>query len=129
MVNLHLVAGSIPAPATIKGQHTMRISFIIKQQYFDQIISGEKKEEYRDYTESLLKKICQLDEDGNATDFKPIKEIEFLVGYQKNRKSAVVECLGIEVDYYQDDNGNPIEDDEYFVFSLGRVVSTNNVNH
>ena len=107
----------------------MRISFIIKQQYFDQILSGTKKEEYRGYSEQLLKKICQLDENGNATDFKPIKEIEFFVGYQKNRKSAVVECLGIEVDCYQDDNGNPIGDDEYFVFSLGRVVSTNNVNH
>lgn len=102
----------------------MTLDLIIKQKHLEEIVSGAKKEEYRDVTDRLLKQVCDLDSEGNATDYKPIKTLRLFAGYKKDRKFAVVEVLDIELDVYLDDDGNETED-EYFVFVLGRVIETN----
>lgn len=89
------------------------------------IVSGEKTEEYRDVTPELLSKICNLDSEGNATSFKDVNSITLYAGYRKDRRFARVEILSIEVDNYLDDENNPIDGDEYFVFMLGRIIETN----
>jgi len=38
----------------------------IKQEYFDQIVAGTKKEEYREIKPTTYKKYVECDEDGNA---------------------------------------------------------------
>jgi len=96
----------------------------IKQVYFDQIIAGTKKEEYRDITPNTYKKYLVTDEQGNLfvsdyyTDadldfygsdllmackdgqfpFVFKEEIEYLnlaVGYNKVRDTATVEVVDI----------------------------------
>lgn len=96
----------------------MTISFILKKEFFNQILNGQKTEEYRDCTDALLKKVCNLDENGDAIDFKPFKEVVFYEGYQKGRREMTVECLGIEVDSYEDTG------EDYFVFLLGKILSS-----
>lgn len=102
----------------------MTLDLIIKQKHLEEIVSSAKKEEYRDVTDRLLKQVCDLDSEGNATSYKPIKTLRLFAGYKKDRKFAVVEVLDIELDVYLDDDGNETED-EYFVFVLGKVVETN----
>lgn len=102
----------------------MTHDLIIKQKHLEEIVSGAKKEEYRDVTDRLLKQVCDLDSEGNATGYKPIKTLRLFAGYKKDRKFAVVEVRDIELDVYLDDDGNETED-EYFVFVLGKVVETN----
>ena len=102
----------------------MEISFIIKTEHLAEIVAGTKTEEYRDVTDRLLKQVCDLDSEGNATGYKPIKTLRLFAGYKKDRKFAVVEVKDIELDVYLDDDGNETED-EYFVFVLGRVIETN----
>lgn len=108
-----------------KEENPHQISLIIKEKYLKEIVSGSKKEEYRDVTDRLLKQVAYLDEEGNATSLKPIKSLLLYAGYQKDRKFAEVEVIDIELDNYVDDDGNPNEDDEFFVFILGKVISTN----
>ena len=102
----------------------MTLDLIIKQKHLEEIVAGTKTEEYRDVTDRLLKQVCDLDSEGNATGYKPIKTLRLFAGYKKDRKFAVVEVLDIELDVYLDDDGNETED-EYFVFVLGKVVETN----
>lgn len=97
----------------------------IKQQYFDEIVAGTKKEEYRDISPSTYKKYLQCDEygepcyksdiltdedldfyDGDALMackdgkfpffFKDdIKFLNLAVGYNKERDTATVEVIDI----------------------------------
>ena len=92
----------------------------IKQVYFDQIVEGTKKEEYRNITDTTYKKYLQCDVDGNpffdeaklsADDPnagdpliwnngvypyipKEYKYLNLAVGYAKERDSALVEVTG-----------------------------------
>lgn len=96
-------------------QNTLYLT--IKQVYFDQIVEGTKKEEYRNITDTTYKKYLQCDVDGNpffdeaklsADDPnagdpliwnngvypyipKEYKYLNLAVGYAKERDSALVE--------------------------------------
>jgi hypothetical protein len=102
----------------------MTLNLVIKEKHLHEIVSGEKKEEYRDLTDRILKQVCNLDENGDAIDFKPIKALKLFAGYRTDRKFAVVEVDEIAIDAYLDENDNET-DDEYFVFSLGKIIEKN----
>lgn len=122
------------------------LNLIIKQRYLDAILAGRKVQEFREVRPTTIKKLLQLDEegfeiedaDGNA---QPIKydAIQFYVGYNKDRDSALVEVVGTHCEIFVDDNKEPItyeygrdEDGnplvwvaEQVVFDLGKVLSHN----
>ena len=106
------------------------LNLIIKQKFFDEIIAGAKKEEYRICDSAfLLNKYCNWYADGKSYDklkdipldakewypkIKDFDAIQFYVGYNKDRASALVELKGHEVqgvvddEYYAD-----LSDEEY----------------
>lgn len=122
------------------------LNLIIRQKYFDAILAGRKVQEFREVRPTTIKKLLQLDEegfeiedaDGNA---QPIKydAIQFYVGYNKGRDSALVEVLGAHCEIFVDDEGEPITYEhgrgkdgqplvwvaEQVVFDLGKVLSHN----
>ena len=122
------------------------LNLIIKQRYFDAILAGRKVQEFREVRPTTIKKLLQLDEegyevedaDGNA---QPIKydAIQFYVGYNKDRDSALVEVVGAHCEIFVDANGEPITYEygtdkngnpltwvsEQVVFDLGKVLSHN----
>ena len=122
------------------------LNLIIKQCFFDEIIKGTKKQEFREVKPTTIKKLLQLDEegfeiedaDGNA---QPIKydAIQFYVGYNKDRDSALVEVLGAHCEIFVDENNEPITYEhgrdkdgnplvwvaEQVVFDLGKILSHN----
>ena len=122
------------------------LNLIIKQCFFDEIIKGTKKQEFREVKPTTIKKLLQLDEegfeiedaDGNA---QPIKydAIQFYVGYNKDRDNALVEVLGAHCEIFVDENNEPITYEhgrdkdgnplvwvaEQVVFDLGKVLSHN----
>ena len=114
-------------------QNTMYLP--IKQEFFDQIIAGTKKEEYRDILPTTYKKYLDCDESGEPfyddtfTDeeaafygaemmmayhdgkfpffFKEdIKYLALAVGYNKVRDTATVEVTEITAQLGKDKNGN-----------------------
>ena len=122
------------------------LNLIIKQKYFDAILAGRKVQEFREVRPTTIKKLLQLDEegfeiedaDGNA---QPIKydAIQFYVGYNKDRDSALIEVLGAHCEIFVDDNNEPITCEhgrdkdgnplvwvaEQVVFDLGKILSHN----
>lgn len=119
------------------------LNLIIKQCFFDEIIKGTKKQEFREVRPTTIKKLLQLDEegyevedeDGNA---QPIKydAIQFYVGYNKDRDSALVEVVDAHCEMFVDENdelityeygtdkdGNPLTwYAEQVVYDLGKVL-------
>ena len=120
------------------------LNLIIKQCYFDEIIKGTKKQEFREVKPTTIKKLLQLDEegfeiedaDGNA---QPIKydAIQFYVGYNKDRDNALVEVKSAYCEIITNEKGEPIiyqygTDEkgeplvwvvEQVVYNLGKVLA------
>ena len=122
------------------------LQLIIKQEFFDAIVAGKKKQEFREVKPTTIKKYLQLnedgfeleDDDGNALPIE-YDVIRFFVGYKKDRDSAIVEVVGAHCEIFVDDNDEPIiyehgvDKDgnplvwvkEQVVYDLGKVLSIN----
>lgn len=116
------------------------LNLIIKQVYFDQIIAGTKTQEFREVKPTTVKKYIELDdegyekedEDGNAIPIK-YDAIQFYVGYNKDRDSALVEVKDVYTEMFVDEDGNLITYQfegcdwiaEQVVYNLGKVLEKN----
>ena len=113
------------------------LMLIIKQKFFDEIISGNKKQEFRELKPTTYKKYVVTNENGEAVEedgiFKPIDydSIQFYVGYNKDRDQALVEVKGAVIEILTDEDGKDIiyeyECVEYLLsqitYDLGKVIS------
>lgn len=101
---------------------------IIKEEYFNEILSGVKIEEYRSLSDHYFKMFCDKNKEGVYDKVKSIKEIVLAVGYRKDRKTAVVEIKDIYICEFQNDIPEGFEKgDECFVIELGKIKNTENV--
>lgn len=117
------------------------LTLIIKQKYFDEILSGAKTVETREIRHNNFKKYCELDEEGFALFdeengvFVPKKydAIRFYVGYNKDSASALVEVKDANIGIYVDEDGKEIvyeaQGEEfiasYIDYDLGKVIEAN----
>lgn len=94
----------------------------LKKKWFDMILSGEKKEEYRElkpyWAERLKNKVL--------SEFKSFDTITFKNGYQKNAPEMVVQLNYITIGLGLQTWGAE-EDVKYYVLSLGEILSTKNI--
>lgn len=115
------------------------LNLIIKQKYFDEIIAGTKKQEFREIRPSTQKKYCEIDEEGycKVEDglfvSRHYDAIRFYVGYNKNRASALVKVKKAEIELFVDENDEYIlltqNGEEYYaaqvVYDLGEILERN----
>lgn len=112
------------------------LTLIIKQKFFDEIISGKKTKEFREIRPNTQRKYCELDEEGYCKDVNGILQprkydaIQFYVGYNKDRASALVEIKNSRIELFEDENHNLIEYEHngetylaaQVVYDLGKVI-------
>jgi hypothetical protein len=130
-----------------KKRKVMKVlNLIIKQKYFDAILAGRKVQEFREVRPTTINKLLQLDEDGYEVEdedgnAQPIKydAIQFFVGYNKDRDSALVEVVGSHCEIFVNDKGEPITYEygrdkegkplvwvvEQVVYDLGKILDHN----
>jgi hypothetical protein len=98
----------------------------LKKQWFDMILSGEKKEEYRDLSTYWETRLINFIFD-QVTEFKKFDTITFSNGYAKDRPQFIIKLKNIRIDF-----GKPIwganPKFEYFVLELGEIVQSNKSN-
>mgnify|MGYP000145875443 CR=1 FL=1 len=120
------------------------LTLIIKQRFFDEIINGTKKQEFREVKPTTFKRLVQLDEDGYELEDEngnaiPIQydALQLYVGYAKNRASALVEVKSAHCEIVTNENGEPIIYEygtdkngepltwvvEQVVYNLGKVLA------
>ena len=85
----------------------------IKKQFFDLIIKGEKKEEYRQLKQTTQNKYTYLDEADGKRRLRRYDVLRLFVGYHKDRESAVVEVLDITFE------------EGVVIYHLGRIIELN----
>lgn len=109
------------------------LTLIIKQKFFDEIVSGKKKQEFRDCKPTTEARYLEMDEEGYAVFddegrnvMRHYDAIRFYVGYKKDRDTALVEVKGARCDDVLDDDGNPVEyviyNGQYFDMKMLRAM-------
>jgi len=107
---------------------TLRLT--IKKQWFGMILSGEKKEEYREIKPFFISRLCEplpmsIISGGNLRDnhtgqnfkFKHYDAVEFINGYSKDAPRTTFEFKGVHAG-----KGNPAwgaPDFDVFIIKLG----------
>lgn len=86
------------------------LKLVIKKKDFEQIVSGEKKEEYRELKQTTLNKYTYIDESDGKRYLKRYDVLRLCVGHDSDMDSAVVEVVGTTY------NGGIV------TFSLGKVL-------
>jgi hypothetical protein len=94
------------------------LSLPINKKWFDMILSGEKKEEYRQIKPHWTSRIV----DKKESTIKDFQYINFRNGYNPKSPFMVVECKGIEVGVGKPEWGG-IRNEYVYIIKLGRVIS------
>lgn len=71
------------------------MTLIIKDVYFQEIMSGEKTVEYRELKQTTINKYTYIDEADGKRYLRRYDVIRFYVGYHEDRDSALVEVTNI----------------------------------
>ena len=109
----------------------------LKKKWFDLIVSGEKKEEYREVTDYWMSRLAGIKGCGTSYNFTLLcnkgnigREYDFIMfrnGYNKNSPAVMIECKGIKVGQGKKKWGAP--DHKVFIIKLGGIVSTQRATH
>lgn len=92
-------------------------SMPIKKEWFDMILRGEKKEEYREHKPYWSKRLFG----------KNITHLKLINGYGRDKPYLIIELDGIGVGYGKEEWG-AIPGEEYFILELGKIIERGNIN-
>lgn len=84
---------------------------VIDRENFNEILSGEKTEEYRDLSQHNISRICTT-KDGKITGFRNFKTLKLQEGYHKGARQMIVEITGLTI------NG-------CIIIELGQILEVN----
>lgn len=107
-----------------------KLHLTLKKEWFDMILSGEKKEEYREIKRYWIHRLCNEVEYENGAAweavFKKFDVIEFKNGYGKNAPTMTVKLDGIKIGLGIMSWG-AYPGVEFFVIKLGEIIETKNL--
>jgi hypothetical protein len=86
--------------------------------WFNAILSGEKKEEYRIIKKYWERRLCNY-----SGGFAQYDYVEFRNGYSNSSPKMVVRCNDISIGYGSNAHGAPVGE-KCFIIKLGEIVAT-----
>ena len=93
----------------------------LHKKWFDMILSGEKKEEYRELSDYWKKRMMKVKTNS-------VRTITFSNGYAKNRRQFVIKIRYITIRAGITEWGAE-KDKVCFVLHLGKIISVSNNEH
>jgi hypothetical protein len=107
----------------LAGEKKMKkiLKLTLKKQWFDMILSGKKKEEYRECKPYWFNRLRGR----YANEFKKFDFVLFRNGYNQASPVIVVEFLEIVTGIGKSEWGAPKED--VIIIKLGKIIKTENV--
>ncbi len=101
------------------------LKIAILKDAFDEILSGEKTEEYQDFIPFWEEQLLIKDKEG--VRFREYDAVEFRNGFEANVPSVLVEWKGTELEFFDEaPRGSKDPEDYYFVINLGKIIETKN---
>jgi hypothetical protein len=108
----------------------MNLTLTLKKKWFDMILSGEKKEEYREikpYWLTRFKYYCNHDDMMHELNYE-YTHIIFKNGYSKDAPSFLIELNDIKFGKAKPEWSDNWQG-EVFVIKLGAIISTKNIKN
>ena len=90
----------------------------LKKKWFDMILSGEKKEEYREIKEYWTNRLFEKEK---------FDVISFRNGYATNAPTMIIECLGITTGIPKVKWCDLDFPEEVIIIKLGKIIETKNL--
>lgn len=102
----------------------------IKKKWFDLILSGEKKEEYREVKPYWSKRLCnswdaygvRWNNQKERWDYKEFSAIEFRNGYGRGARRCMVKYNGLDVGPPNQYWGGELFSEDVFRLRLGDII-------
>ncbi len=85
----------VKAKSTFDTSGMKVLTLNIKKKYFDEIMRGEKKIEYRELKQTTLNRYTYIDEADDKRYLRRYDALRLFVGYHKDRESALVQVTDI----------------------------------
>ncbi|WKS95347.1 ASCH domain-containing protein [Riemerella columbina] len=107
-----------------------QLYLVLSKPWFQEILNGTKKEEYRAFTDFYISRLAVVDDEGCIVDTKTYDTVKFQMGYGKNAPQMVVKVKRIRLDIDEDvdlDAGDLLTADNCnFTIELGKILETSN---
>lgn len=112
----------------MKAKEIKVLHLTLKKKWFDMILSGEKKEEYREIKDYWLKRLTDFFETITpmTPNFKHFDVIRFRNGYANNAPTIEIECLGMFYGICRTEWSDNAQG-THIVIKLGNILSTSNL--
>lgn len=113
----------------MKTKRIDQLYLVLKKQYFDEILAGTKTEEYRDFTDFYINRLCLVDEKGEILDTKKYETVKFQMGYNKDAPQMIVEVKDVLIDMDEDvdlDKDMLTTENCNFTIVLGKILEKKN---
>ncbi len=96
---------------------------ILQKKYFLEILKGEKKTEYRTFSDYYKTRLLELDKEGEIEGQKKIDTVRFALGYRKNRPEMVVECKDVFIEHDESEEKEFLNEENCeFAIDLGNIL-------
>lgn len=95
---------------------------VLTKEWFDKILSGEKKEEYRDFTDFYIARLGVIDKEGDLVDTKKYDTIRFQLGYAPEAPKMIVKCEDVLIEHDEDAGDVLTSENCNFVIVLGEIL-------
>ena len=113
-------------------KNTSQLYLVLTKQWFTEILEGRKTEEFRDFTDFYINRLCELNEEGEIIDTKKYDTVKFQMGYSKNAPQMVIEVLDIRIDVDEEvdfENGDLLTQENCnFTIVLGKILEKINID-
>ena len=113
-------------------KNTSQLYLVLNKQWFTEILEGRKTEEYRNFSDFYINRLCELNEEGEILDTKKYDTLKFQMGYAKNAPQIVIEVLDIRIDVDEEvdfENGDLLTQENCnFTIVLGKILEKINID-
>lgn len=106
-----------------------QLYLVMQKEYFNEILAGTKTEEYRDFTDFYISRLCEVDKTGEIQGTKKYETVKLQMGYNKDAPQMIVEVKGI---FIETDEGFDADKDLLttencnFTIELGKILEKSN---
>lgn len=106
-----------------------QLYLVLKNEYFNEILDGTKTEEYRDFTDFYINRLCEVDEKGEIQGTKKYDTVKFQMGYSKDAPQIIIGCEGVFIETDEDfdmDKDLLTTENCNFTITLGEILEKKN---
>ena len=113
-------------------KNTSQLYLVLTKQWFTEILEGRKTEEFRNFSDFYINRLCELNDKGEILDTKKYDTLKFQMGYAKNAPQMVIEVLDIRIDVDEEvdfENGDLLTQENCnFTIVLGKILEKINID-